>query len=252
MNRRDTDELLAELFKRNAPSVDERALQERIDPRLSSRRKRSRRVRIARTAALASACVALATGAAFGIYTLVDYAQSEPAIVFVYIPFNTGGTSPGSGPANQPFLARVLPVMGTAVLEQVRNQGTSNPDEETEGIHAVRGRVEVYRLNMSHPFVNGTMDITFDVAIGATGVGDVSGSWELHTDQGTWKSSLWAGSLPADGEERFYFGRATGTGGLEGLLLLLEWHSGRPPGSAPGPEWQSQLIAVTGWIQATK
>ena len=165
MGERETDKLLAELFKRNAPSVNEQALSERITARLRPRRRRRRRNRIARAVALGFASIVLVGAAAFGAYTAVDHFQRQPRLVFTDLNRGPGG----------PLLARVSPVMGTAVLEQVKNEGTSDPGNAADGIHRVRDRVEVYRLSMSQPLVTGTMEIRSNLATRPDGSTDIDG-----------------------------------------------------------------------------
>ncbi len=252
MGERETDKLLSELFKRNAPSVNEPALSERISAKLWRGRRRRHRNRVARAVALGFAAVVLAGAAAFGTYTAVDRFQSQPGLVFTDIGPAPGDTSVASGSSSRPLLARVSPVMGTAVLEQVKSEGTSDPPNGADGDRQVRGRVEVYRLNMSQPAIDGTMEITSDLTARPDGGTEITGSWVLRTDQGAWEGSSWGGSLTAEGGEQFYFGTATGTGGFAGLTLLLQWHvadNQGPPATGAG---SSEPIAVSGWIQPAK
>ncbi len=242
MDERETDKLLAELFKRNAPSVNEPALRERLTARLWRRRRRSRRNRTARAVALGFASVVLVGAAAFGAYVAVNHFQSQPRLVFTDLNLAPGG----------PLLARVSPVMGTAVLEQVKSEGTSDPGDGADGIHRLRGRVEVYRLSMSQPVVNGTMEISSNLATRPDGSTDIEGSWVLRTDQGAWECPSWRGSLTANDAEQFYFGNASGTGGFGGLTLLLQWHVAKNQGSSASGAGSSEPIAVSGWIQSTK
>ncbi len=242
MGERETDKLLADLFKGNAPSVNEQALSERITARLRPRRRKRRRNRIARAVALGFASIVLVGAAALGAYTAVDHFQRQPRLVFTDLNRGPGG----------PLLARVSPVMGTAVLEQVKNEGTSDPGNAADGIHRVRDRVEVYRLSMSQPLVTGTMEIRSNLATRPDGSTDIEGSWVLHTDQGVWECPSWKGSLTANDSEQFYFGNASGAGGLEGLTLLLQWHVAKNRGSSAIGAESSEPIAVSGWIQSTK
>jgi hypothetical protein len=252
MGERDTDTLLAELFRRNAPSVDERALSERISARLWRRRRRKRRNRIVRSVALGFASLVLAGAVAFGAYTAVDHSRSHARLVFSDLNLAPAGPSVGTGVNPRPLLARVSPVVGTAVLEQVKSEGTSDPGNDGDGIHRVRGRVDVYRLTMSQPAMNGTMEITYTLVTRPDGSAITTGSWVLRTTQGTWENSSWNGSLPANGGEQFYFGDATGTGGFEGLTLLLQWHVADNQGSPATRARSSGPVAVSGWIQSAK
>jgi hypothetical protein len=252
MEEHRTDKLLGELFKRNAPSVNEPTLRERISARLSRRRRRSRRNRTVRAIALGFACIVLAGAAAFGVHTVVDHSQSQSQFVFTDVAPVPGDSSSGYGTASGPLLARVSPVMGTAALEQVKSEGTRDPGSGVGGTDRVRGRVEVYRLSMSQPALDGTMEITTSLATRRDGNTDVEGSWVLRTSQGDWECSFWKGTLLANRVEQFYFGTASGTGGFEGLTLLLQWHVVKDAGSPATAEPSSQPIAVSGWIQSAK
>ena len=252
MDEHGTDKLLAELFKRNAPVVDEPTLRERLAARLSHGRRRSRRNRTVRAVALGFASVVLIGAAAFGVYSAVDYFESRPQFVFTDLMPGPGDSSAGSGMGNRPLLARVSPVMGTAVLEQVKSEGTSGPGSDADGIHRVRGRVEVYRLNMSQPAIDGTMEIISELTARQDGGTDVQGSWVLRSGEGAWECLSWQGIMTADGTEQFYLGTASGTGGFEGLTLLLQWHVVEDVGSPATGELSSEPVIVSGWIQSTK
>jgi hypothetical protein len=231
MGERETDKLLAELFKRNAPSVNEPALRDRITTRLSRRRGRGRRNRVARAVALGFASLVVIGVAAIGAYTVVDHLQSEPQFVFTDLPAAPSDASSGSSTGGRPLLARVSPVVGTAVLEQVKSQGTLDPAGGAGGADRVRGRVEIYRLSTSQLAINGTMEITAGLTTRQDGNTDVEGSWVLRTGQGVWECPFWRGTLLANGTEQFYFGTASGSGGFEGLTLLLQWHVVKDAGS---------------------
>jgi hypothetical protein len=216
------------------------------------RRRKSRRNRTVKAIAVGFASIVLAGAAALGAYEAVDHFQSQPSLLFTDLAPTPGDVAAGWGTDNPSGLARVAPVMGTAVLEQVKDEGTSDPGSGADGIHWVRGRVEVYRLSMSQPLVSGTVEITSDLATRLDGSKQVQGSWILRTGQGAWEGSLWRGIVSADGADQFYLGKATGAGGLEGLVLLLQWHVVQTPGSAPTGEGSSESIAVSGWIQSVK
>jgi hypothetical protein len=252
MGDRETDKLLAELFKRNAPAVNEPALSERISAKLWRRRRRRRRNRVAQAVALGFASVALVAAAAFGAYTAVAHFQSQPRFVFTDFSAAPGDASEGAGTNTGPLLARVSPVMGTAVLEQVKSEGISDPGNGADGIGGVRGRVEVYRLSMSQPAINGTVEITSNLSARPDGGTDSEASWVLRTSQGAWECSSWKGSLNAGGTEQFYFGTASGSGGFQGLTLLLQWHLVKNRGSSATGAGSSEPIAVSGWIQPAK
>ena len=81
MDERETDRLLSDLFKRNAPYVNEGAMEQRISAKLPRRRRRSRRTRTARILAVGLATAVLAVGLSFGAYRVVTYVQGRPALV---------------------------------------------------------------------------------------------------------------------------------------------------------------------------
>jgi hypothetical protein len=251
MEEHRTDKLLGELFKRNAPSVNEPTLRERITARLLRRRRRSRRNRTVRAVALGFACIVLAGAAAFGVYTAVNHFQAPPQFVFTDVAPAPGDTSAGSGTGNGPLLARVSPVMGTAILEQVKSEGGRDTGSGAGGTDWVRGRVEIYRLSMSQPAINGTMEIASDLASRLDGGTDIAGSWVLSTPQGAWECLSWRGIQTTDGTE-FCFGTASGTGGFEGLTLLLQWHVVRNAATSATGELSSEPVALSGWIQSAQ
>jgi hypothetical protein len=252
MAERETDRLLGTLFKRNAPLVNEPALRERISARLWHRRRRRRRNRIARAVAVGLASVALVGAAAFGVYQAVSRSANQPGLVFTDLRPASADASAASETGNRPLLARVSPVTGTADLLRVESEGMIDPVTGTNGADRVRGRVEIYRLSTSQPAVSGTMEITFDITTRANGSADIEGRWILRDDQGSWEGSQWNGSRSANGTEQFCFGTASGTGGFEGLTLLLQWHVAKSAGSVAAGEQSSESIAVSGWIQSAK
>jgi vancomycin resistance protein YoaR len=93
MNELETDKLLGELFKGNAPQVNEMVLHERVTAR--GRQKRRRRPQARRTRALALACasVALAAAIGYGAYSAVAHYQGHPVLVL------TDSTVPTTVPA---------------------------------------------------------------------------------------------------------------------------------------------------------
>ncbi len=250
MDERETDELLSGLFKRSAPSVDEPALRERLGAKLLRKRRAIRKKRTVRAVALGFASVALVVGVVLGAHVAVDRLHNDVALVFTDLTPTPADSGWGTGTSSR--LAHVSPVMGTAVLERVKSEGTSDPSSEEDGTHWVRGRVEVYRLSMSQPAINGTMEITSDLSTGPGGSTEVQGSWVLRTSQGRWEGSFWTGIVSADGTDQFYMGMAAGSGGFEGLLLILEWHVENGSESAPRGEGPSWPISLSGWIQAEK
>ena len=251
MNERETDMLLSDLFKRNAPYVDEAALCERIDDRLPRRRRRRRRVRTARTVAVVFASVVLAGGVAYGAYETVTYLQGRPALVITDSIPPAGGTATSGTGAATSVAAGLVPVMGTATLEQVKNEGVTSPAIDINYTTQISGRVLVYELDMSQSGISGTLEITADFGVRADGSAEIQGSWVLSNDQGTWKCASWEGVVTADGLEQFSFGVALGFGGYDGLGLYLLWHSTQVSGSTtPAAVPPATSGSITGWIQS--
>lgn len=246
MDHGETDRLLSELFKKNAPYVDEAAVQERVGAELPLRRRRSREARALRIAAVGFASVALAVGLAFGIYQAVAYFSSSPVLVITdsTLPSGDTGTS-GPEEAGTSALAGLVPVMGTATLEEVRSEGATAQDGETT---SVRGQVLVYRLELSQPAASGLLEITSDLGMRPDGGGDIAGSWLLSNDRGTWSCSSWKGTMTADGEQ-FAFGTAVGADAYEGLTAFLQWHSTETTGSGLNSAIPESGL-ITGWIQS--
>ena len=251
MDERETDRLLGELFKRNAPYVNEAALRERVNEKLPQRSRRSRRMRRARTLAVAFASIVLIGGAAFGAYRLVDYVKSQRALVITDLTLQPGdGAPPDGGTDGTSVLAGLLPVAGTAVLEEVKSEGITEPVNDVKYTHWIRGQVQLFSLNVSQPGTSGTVEITSDLMVRNDGSADITGSWILSNDQGTWECDSWVGYVTADGAEQFGFGSATGTGGYEGLMLYLQWRSTQEPGLTVIGSGPTQTVIITGWIQS--
>src|SRR5512139_1534532 len=162
MDERATDKLLSELFQRNAASVNETALRDRINGKLWRIRKRRRRNRTAKIVAVGFASVVLVVAAVFATLRATEYFQDESPLVFTDLTPGPADAAAGWGTDNPAGLARVAPVMGTAVLEQTKDEGTSEPPTGAGSTQWIRDRVEVYRLSTSQPLVSGTMEITFD------------------------------------------------------------------------------------------
>jgi hypothetical protein len=252
MDGRETDRLLSDLFKRNAPYVNEPALRERIAARLPRRRRRSRRTRTVRAVAVGFATIVLLGGVAFGTYRAVDYVQSRPRLAITDVTSAPGDISTRPGEGGSSVLAGKLPVAGTATLQQVKNEGVPGTAGAADGARPVRGRVEVYLLTMSEPQVGGTMEVTYDIQPLTGGGASVKGTWVLRNTQGTWEGSIWTGRQYGDGAEQFYCGNATGTGGFEGLMLLLQWHVVRIAAGSAAGTGSSESIGISGWVQAAK
>jgi hypothetical protein len=247
MDERETDKRLSDLFKRNAPYVDELLLRERINDRLPRRRRRSRRTRTARAVAVGFASVVLIGGAAFGAYELVTYLQGQPALVITDLTVQPGDTGPlGTGPAGTSVIAGLVPVVGTAVPGQVKSQGSAV--RSGTGTR-VTGQVQEFLLDTSQPGISGTLEMTSELFVHADGSADVNATWVLTNNQGTWRCTSWLGYRTADGIEEFGYGSAPGDGGFAGLTLYLQWHSTKAPGASVTGAGATESITITGWIQ---
>jgi vancomycin resistance protein YoaR len=79
--RTGTDKLLGDLFKQNAPLVDEQGLHERVAERGRAKRRGRRRARRTRVAAVACAAVVALAAVAYGAYGAVSHFQTKPVLV---------------------------------------------------------------------------------------------------------------------------------------------------------------------------
>lgn len=248
MDHRNTDRLLRDAFQRNAPHVDEVAMQGRVDEALPRRRRRHRVARVAWALAVAGASLALVGMLAFGAYEVITgLRDQEPALVLSDLQVPETDTPPSGGnPTGTKTLSGLLPVAGTAVLQHVESEGTT---VQANGVTQVRGRVLVYALDMAQAGVGGILEISSDLDVSADGSATVQGTWVLRSDQGTWECPSWIGYTTAGGLEEFGFGRALGTGAYEGLALFLQWHAGTDEGSTAS---FAQWSVLTGWVERVK
>lgn len=134
MGELDTDKLLGELFKENAPRVNERMLCERVAGSLPRRRRNRRQARHLRIAAAVFASVVLAAGVAYGTYRLVTYFQGQPLLVLTDSTV-TGATSragTGSSEAStlSPEVRAQVELMTSAPLELTAATYTWHIDPE--------------------------------------------------------------------------------------------------------------------------
>jgi hypothetical protein len=240
------------LSRRQAPSGIQPAPRGRGTTTLPRAAGTDRRSNAARALALGFGCIVLAGAAVLAAYVAVDHLQSKPGLVFMDFKPTPNDAAAGWGVGTPSGFAVVEPVAGTAVLEQVRSQGTSDPASAEDGTRSVRGRVEVYLLSMSQPAISGSMEVTSERVTRLEGGTEVQGSWVLRTSRGTWESSSWTGIVTQDGTDEFYFGKADGTGAFEGLVLLLEWHIVKNPGSSGTAEGPTETVTVSGWIQSPR
>jgi len=256
MDEHDLDVQLGELFKRNVPFVNAADVEELVRQQLAPRRRRNRRSRLVRAAALAFASIVLTSGAAWGVYRLVDYLHEEPALVITDPTLMPGTTvslgigAPGTVAAMRGTSAieGVLPVAGTAALEQVKSEGAGAASDDPGFATQVIGQVRVFRLQMSQAEVSGALVVTSDLSVRADGRTDVHSSWVLTNDVGSWECDSGSGHIPRDGTEEFGFGTAAGTGEYEGQTLCLQWHIKRGGASAVG-SGSTGSTPVSGWIQ---
>jgi vancomycin resistance protein YoaR len=89
MNDRETDKLLGELFKENAPRVNDALLHEQVRRRASRRKRRSRSARRARVVAVVCVSLALAIGVGYGAYRAFVHVNQEHLVVLVTDPTTT-------------------------------------------------------------------------------------------------------------------------------------------------------------------
>ena len=251
MNERETDRLLGELFKRNAPYVSESALQRRISRALPRRRRRSRKNRAARAVAVGFASVVLLGGALYGAYRVVDYLRGQAPLAITDSTLSVEDVGPASpGAAGTSAVGGLVPIVGTATLEEVRSEGTSAHADYLDYSTVINGRVCEYAVEMSQRQISGTLEITSDIEEREDSSADVSATWVLSNDDGTWRCDYWVGYLTADATEEFGFGSAVGTGDYEGLELYLQWHSAKASGSASSATGAAESARLTGWIQS--
>ena len=198
----------------------------------------------------------LTSGAAWVVYRLVDYLHEEPALVITDPTLMPGTTvslgigAPGTVAAMRGTSAieGVLPVAGTAALEQVKSEGAGAASDDPGFATQVIGQVRVFRLQMSQAEVSGALVVTSDLSVRADGRTDVHSSWVLTNDVGSWECDSGSGYIPRDGTEEFGFGTAAGTGEYEGQTLCLQWHIKRGGASAVG-SGSTGSTPVSGWIQ---
>jgi hypothetical protein len=240
------------LSRRQAPSGIQPAPRGRGATTLLRATGTNRRSNAARALVLGFGCIVLAGAAFLAAYVAVDHFRSEPGLVFMDFKPTPRDAAAGWGVDNPSGFAVVEPVAGAAVLKEVKSQGTSDPASAEDSSRRVRGRVEVYFLSMSQPAISGSMEITSERVTRLEGGTEVQGSWVLRNSRGMWESSSWTGIVTPDGADEFYFGKADGTGAFEGLVLLLEWHVVKNPGSSGTAEVPTETVTVSGWIQSPR
>ena len=121
MDEHETDRLLGELFKENAPRVNEAALRERVAKR--SRQKRRNRPQARRTRVLVVACASLALAAAigYGAYGAVTHFQGHPVLVLTDSTVSTtvvaGSTTSSTDASSSPDVQARVKLMTSAPLK---------------------------------------------------------------------------------------------------------------------------------------
>ena len=249
MDDRNTDRLLRDAFRRNAPHVDEAAIQGRVDEELPRRRRRHRVARVAWALAVAGASLALVGMLAFGAYEAVTYLRDQqPALVLsdLQVPATDTAAVRRQHDRRRKRCRGCCRWQGRPSCNTWRAR--ARPSRRTD-VTQVRGRVLAYALDMSQAGVGGVLEISSDLDVSADGSATVQGAWVLRNDQGTWECPSWIGYTTADGPEEFGFGRALGTGAYEGLALFLQWHAGTDAGSTASI---AQWSVVTGWVERVK
>ena len=81
MSEHEIDKLLGELFKENAPRVNDALLRERVTKSGLRRERSRRRVRQGRMAAVAFASIVLAVGIGYGTYRAITYSRGPNVVV---------------------------------------------------------------------------------------------------------------------------------------------------------------------------
>jgi vancomycin resistance protein YoaR len=140
MGEPDTDKLLGELFKKNAPHVNEPALCARVAESGQHGRRSRRHVRRVRAVAVAFASVVLALGAAYGVYRVVTHFQGQPLLVLTdsTVPAATPGDTESSDPStSDPEVQAKVELMTSAPLELTSGDQTWTlaPEEIATYLH---------------------------------------------------------------------------------------------------------------------
>lgn len=203
--------------------------------------------------AIVFALIALMGGAAYGVHELVAYLHPQPVLVITDMTVQSGGgATSATGTAGTFALSGLVPVAGTAVLQQVKSDGATIAAGDSSFVERVTGQVQVFSLQTSQPEIGGALELTTDLYIRTDGSADVRGRWVLTNDRGTWLCDAWSGYRSADGAEEFGSGSAAGAGRYEGLTLYLQWHFQRVAGSTIPGMGSAESVSITGWVQSVE
>lgn len=140
----------------------------------------------------------------------------------------------------------------------IATQNTIGHSEQTT-VTEVQTEVGVVSRTSDEPFVveqvasdpraTGTVDIVAQTDVRADNSGEISGSWILTNEGGTWKgtvSSTMSAKTAVVPNTQYLRVIATGTGDYEGLVLRLQGY-GPALGDENAPPGADQVF--TGWIQ---
>lgn len=107
----------------------------------------------------------------------------------------------------------------------------------------------IVEQDASDPRATGTIDIVAQTDVRADNSGEISGTWVLTNDGGTWEgtvSSTMSAKTATVPDTQYLRVVAKGTGGYTGLTLHLQGY-GPPLGDENAPPGSDQVF--TGWIQ---
>jgi vancomycin resistance protein YoaR len=135
MDAPETDKLLGELFKENAPWVDEEALRERVAARGRQKRRNRPGARRTRTLVVACASVALVAAIGYGANSAVTHFQEHPVLVLtdstVPATIAAGSTTSSTDVRSSPDVQAQVKLMTSAPLKLTAADKTFTlaPDE---------------------------------------------------------------------------------------------------------------------------
>ena len=133
-----TDKLLGDLFKDNAPSVDEQALRERVTARGRAKRRGRRTAHRARTAAVACTAAVVLAAVGYAAYATVDHFQTRPVLVLTDSTSSTAASSAITSPvvSDSPEIQAQVALMTGApvVLTAGGKSFTLSPQEITAAL----------------------------------------------------------------------------------------------------------------------
>jgi hypothetical protein len=109
MSERDTDRILGELFKENAPAVNDALLRERVNQKALRRKRSRRRARSTRVVAVAVASVILAVGVAYGAHAGVNHFRGPKVVVVLTDSSTTSGSAATTSTSVLPITTHLPP-----------------------------------------------------------------------------------------------------------------------------------------------